>query len=521
MATPEQNKTDPYTANPNQHVYDAPHQKDFVTEVLKIYFAEQVPKFKWEPKEEVYTAKGGEKITAVKKKHEKKGRKNIQADPDHNKPLKKDDQVKITWDEEVEDGFVYKEIKKTVVNKKVFVVAQCTGERGKLTIEIHENKQQEAELVYDNPVKFLDGQAEQTKVDFTLSGAGEYAKEIRLRPKADADLKKLVEKFLKRKDKNAFLYFKASVSDAEGEVKYPDETHEFLNKDGEREEISGTPCYCNRDFTEKEVKDLIVAMRKVEKITSEALFNQENCPIDAADKTYARLTTELNLAMNKYNINTCIRKIHFLAQSYHESSRYGTTLEFASGTKYNPDNHDDAKKMENTVDGDGPRYKGRGILQITWRKSQKAYMTYALSKEPELFGGKTIDQLFDRTAQYKEKYIYFQDKKDDKGNVVTGKNGKPVKEKIVEEVDVDAASLIARNLHLAFDSSGWYWENLGNVTATNENINDVADKDDVLKVSQCINGKVAHPYGLQERKDFTKKLKELLDYDQACINKKK
>lgn len=242
MATPEQNKTDPYTANPNQHVYDAPHQKDFVTEVLKIYFAEKVPKFKWEAKDMSHTAKGGERIAAVKKKYEKKGRKNIQADPDHNKPLKKNDQVKITWDEQVEDGFEYKEISSTSAKKKIFVIAKCTGEKGKLTIDIHENKQQEAELVYDDPVKFLDGETEQTKIEFTLNGTTTYEKEITLRPKSDDDLKKLAESFDKRKSGVAFLYLKAEVSGTSDTVKFPDETHEFLNKDGDRLQVRFCDC---------------------------------------------------------------------------------------------------------------------------------------------------------------------------------------------------------------------------------------------------------------------------------------
>ena len=56
---------------------------------------------------------------------------------------------------------------------------------------------------------------------------------------------------------------------------------------------------------------------------------------------------------------------------------------------------------------------------------------------------------------------------------------------------------------------------------TGENINLVADTDDVLRVSQCINGKVKNPYGLNERKEFTKNLKILFKYDEVCISKKK
>ncbi|STC94069.1 Predicted chitinase [Chryseobacterium carnipullorum] len=144
-----------------------------------------------------------------------------------------------------------------------------------------------------------------------------------------------------------------------------------------------------------------------------------------------------------------------------------------------------------------------------------------LEKEPGLLNTKKIDELFDRKPLYKEKYIYYKDKVDDKGKKVLNTKGKPIKEKVIEIVDVDSASLIASNLYFAFDSAGWYWENLGKTVPTGENINLVADKDDVLKVSQCINGKVKNPYGLKERKEFTKNLKLFFKYDELCISKKK
>ncbi len=279
-------------------------------------------------------------------------------------------------------------------------------------------------------------------------------------------------------------------------------------------------CFCDRDFTEGDMKTIIQNLRETEKIKTSLLFYDENCPLPETDKTYKRLCDELNSMMKKHNINTCIRKIHFLAQSYHESSRYGTTLEYSSGRKYDPGNHKDAKSMEHTVEGDGPRYKGRGIIQLTWRKTQKKYFSYVLENNPELLSQKEIEKLFDRKPLYKEKYIYYKDKVDSNGNKILNKNKKPVKEKIIETVDVDSASLIAGNLHFAFDSAGWYWENMGNTVPTGENINLVADKDDVLKVSQCINGKVKKPYGLEERKKFTKSLKLFFKYDELCISKK-
>lgn len=77
------------------------------------------------------------------------------------------------------------------------------------------------------------------------------------------------------------------------------------------------------------------------------------------DKTYARFTEELNKMFQKYEINTCLRKIHFLAQSYHESDRFKTTEEYDNRytKRYDP-------------------FRGRGILQITWSGEQTRTMGY-------------------------------------------------------------------------------------------------------------------------------------------------
>jgi predicted chitinase len=503
---------------------------DNASEVTAVYFAKKVLTPVYENTEETIIAKKGEDKKKIKarfvteQKIKKEDLVNYTAETTFEK-AKGGEKVTITYKKKVRDSISFKKITKAKIKEKVWVVATCNGTTGKLAVEINENKLTNTEAIYDNPAKFLIGEEEKTKIEFEIFKdiivtPNTYAKEITLQPKSKEDVKALIDKFAKRADKNAFLYFKAETIDPAYEIKIFEENKEFINKDGERLEILGTPCYCNREITLDEIKSIVLKMRKEEGIKTKALFSAENCPLDSTDKTYERLTEELNNAMKKYHINTCIRKIHFLAQSYHESGRYDTTLEGASGKGYNPGEHSNAKQMENTVDGDGPRYKGRGIIQLTWRKNQKAYFSYVLNKESGLLNNQKNDDLFNRGALNKEKYIYYDNKLDEKGNVIINpKTKKAIKEKKVEEVDVDSASLIAKNLHFAFDSAGWYWENLGNVTATNENINIVADGDDVLKVSQCINGRVKNPYGLEHRKTFTKSLKLLFDYEDGCINK--
>lgn len=52
----------------------------------------------------------------------------------------------------------------------------------------------------------------------------------------------------------------------------------------------------------------------------------------------------------------------FLGQCAHESAKFTTTKEFADGSQY-----EGRKDLGNVNPGDGPRYKGRGFIQITGR----------------------------------------------------------------------------------------------------------------------------------------------------------
>ncbi|HEF5869599.1 TPA: lytic transglycosylase domain-containing protein [Burkholderia cenocepacia] len=164
----------------------------------------------------------------------------------------------------------------------------------------------------------------------------------------------------------------------------------------------------------------------------------------------------LNTKLKEYGIVGCYHKAHFLAQCFHESARFETTIEFASGEGYNPGVHPDAIKNGNTNLGDGPKYKGKGIIQLTWKNNYAAYSAH-------------------RGVDF-----------------------------------VNNPELIATDMENAIDASCWYWRHKGALSGKYDakgDINIIVDheKNNVRLITLAVNG--GHN-GLSERQELFGRIKK-------------
>ncbi|MEZ2347558.1 glycoside hydrolase family 19 protein [Terriglobus sp. RCC_193] len=147
----------------------------------------------------------------------------------------------------------------------------------------------------------------------------------------------------------------------------------------------------------------------------------EGILIHAAAADTARFFAPMLAAMQSASIDTALRQAHFLAQAGHESAELHYTEEIASGAAY-----EGRKDLGNTQPGDGVRFKGRGLMQLTGRSNYAAFGKFAgqdLLKHPEL---------------------------------------------------------VANNPRLAVDVATWFW--------TKHDLNPLADADDIRAITHRVNG---------------------------------
>ncbi len=162
----------------------------------------------------------------------------------------------------------------------------------------------------------------------------------------------------------------------------------------------------------------------------------------AGDKDVNELAEKIARTMANRAIDSPLRQAHFLAQIGHESGELRFREEIASGEAY-----EGRGDLGNTQPGDGRRFKGRGLIQLTGRANYAEYGR-AINREAELLA-------------------------------------KP--------------ELVASDPELCVDVAGWFWAKRG--------LNELADRDELSAITRRINGGLN---GLEDRRRLYQRARSLL-----------
>ena len=156
----------------------------------------------------------------------------------------------------------------------------------------------------------------------------------------------------------------------------------------------------------------------------------------------------INGYADTFGIDTSIRMAHYLAQIAHESNELRNVREIGNKAYFVKYDNGKLKQMlGNVKDGDGYKYRGRGLIQITGRANYQAY----------------------------------QNSKICSGDIMTH------------------PELLEKPLG-AVKSSMWWWRTHG--------LNELADSDSCVAITKIINGGTN---GLKSREMYLKRAKEVLN----------
>ncbi|MBB4077034.1 putative chitinase [Bartonella fuyuanensis] len=150
-------------------------------------------------------------------------------------------------------------------------------------------------------------------------------------------------------------------------------------------------------------------------------------------------------ALSYGGITTRLRIAHFLSQCAHESDGFFTVCEYASGRAY-----EGRRDLGNVNPGDGVRFKGRGLIQLTGRNNYRRFTRF----------WRLVDE---------------------------------------QAVDCEAFPQVLEKFPAALWSAVWFWQMKG--------LNKLADQDDCLRITKAING---GRNGLVQRLTYLDRAKKLL-----------
>lgn len=162
----------------------------------------------------------------------------------------------------------------------------------------------------------------------------------------------------------------------------------------------------------------------------------------AGEQDVIDLAQRITRIMANRGIDSALRQAHFLSQIGHESGELRFKAEIASGEAY-----EGRLDLGNIQPGDGRRYKGRGLIQLTGRANYAEYGK-AIGREAEI---------------------------------------------------LQSPELIEQDPELCVDVAGWFW--------TKRNLNLLADADDLTAITKRVNGGLN---GLEDRRRLLNRAKSLL-----------
>lgn len=119
---------------------------------------------------------------------------------------------------------------------------------------------------------------------------------------------------------------------------------------------------------------LLITCEDLKHIVQETVHSKkagDHVTLPVSEARLQAIEAPLNAALREFGIDTNYRIAAFLANAIVESDHLRTFQEYASGAAY-----EGRADLGNTQKGDGKRFRGRGIIQVTGRTNYQACGDY-------------------------------------------------------------------------------------------------------------------------------------------------